>query len=377
MTFHFFALAAIGEGLSGGDRIFIELARRWSVWGHTIHIYTTSVGEKVISAQNLSHPQIQLHIIPLSFWPRLGFLVTYVVRIIAGVGLGFTLPPANFFYSCSDFWMDVLPALILKCRQPKNVWFAGWFQTAPHPFTARSSHPFLYWLSQFLIKPVISALADFVLVNNHSEIRQFPLKSIPVLGAVDTAKINSYLINHPAKIKPYSAVFQGRFHPQKGVLELVDIWSKVIKKIPRVKLAMIGDGELMPVVQAKIKKLNLEENIKLFGYVYDGPAKYRIFSQSQIVVHPSLYDSGGMAAAEAMAFGLSAVGFDLPAYQSYYPRGMIKVPLGDLSAFADAIIYLLTRSSARRQLGQTARKWVSASCSWDTRAREVLASVTA
>ena len=46
-----------------------------------------------------------------------------------------------------------------------------------------------------------------------------------------------------------------------------------------------------------------------------------------MVVHPAIFDSGGMAAAEAMAWGLPGVSFDLPALKTYYPQGMIKNPL--------------------------------------------------
>ena len=57
------------------------------------------------------------------------------------------------------------------------------------------------------------------------------------------------------KSKKYDAVFIGRFHPQKGVLELIDIWKRVVNKKPQAKLAMIGDGPLMKKVQLKIKKI--------------------------------------------------------------------------------------------------------------------------
>ncbi len=71
----------------------------------------------------------------------------------------------------------------------------------------------------------------------------------------------------------------------------------------------------MKEVKFKINELRLQNNIKLFGFVFDGPEKYRVFSQSKIVVHPSYFDSGGMAAAESMLFGMPCVGFDLPAYK--------------------------------------------------------------
>ena len=46
---------------------------------------------------------------------------------------------------------------------------------------------------------------------------------------------------------------------KKGVLEIVDIWQKVTKLIPKAQLAMIGDGQLEKELKYKIKKLNLQK----------------------------------------------------------------------------------------------------------------------
>lgn len=62
-----------------------------------------------------------------------------------------------------------------------------------------------------------------------------------------------------------------------------------------------------------------------------------------------------MASAEAMAFGLPCIGFNLKSDQSYYPHGMIKVKAGDLEAFADEIISLLTNRAHREKIGRENR----------------------
>ncbi|MCL5073871.1 MAG: glycosyltransferase [Actinobacteria bacterium] len=285
--------------------------------------------------------------------------------------------------------MDSLPALILKLRYPKITWVAAWYQTAPNPWTGFSEgdrekkyriSSFFYWLVQFFIKPFIAKYADLVLVNNEEEKKIFPKlvsenRVQVMLGAVDLELINQWQDKTKKLPKIYDAVFQGRFHPQKGVLELVDIWKLVVDKKPKAKLAMIGDGPLMSDVLSKIKKLGLEENIKLFGYVYDGPEKYAIFTQSKLVVHPAFFDSGGMAAAEAMAFGLPAVGFDLKSYESYYPEGMVEVKIGDLRGFANAVIRFLSDSVYVNKVGKEALAMIRRSWSWDVRTTDLLSRI--
>ncbi len=388
-----FALAALGKGLSGSDRIFIEFARRWSK-KYRINIYLWTEGRKMCQSQNLNDEKIAYRVSSMRPWKDLGFFANYIARIFEGIKLGLTLKIKNneniILYSASDFWMDSLPCFILKLRFSSVKWVATWYQTAPDPFVGFAEgerekkyrlSALLYWFSQLPIKPLISGFADFILVNNEDERRQFARQNKlgrvkVVLGAVDVQKINTWVSKNSKTPKIYDAVFQGRFHPQKGPVELIEIWRAVVNKKPDARLAMIGDGPLMEEVKLKIKNLGLENNIKLLGYVFDGDRKYRTFSQSKIVVHPAFYDSGGMASAEAMAFGLPCVGFNLKSYISYYPKGMVKVKIGDQNAFAKEILKLLLNSEYRKRVGGEAFEMINNYWSWDMRAREVLENVT-
>lgn len=390
--FHIFANAALGKGLSGSDRIFIEFSKRLSK-KFQVSIHVWSEGYKMCLRQNLKKGRnIYFQIINADILCNLGFIVCYISRIILGLKEAFKLQLSNqkytIIYSASEFWMDSLPALILKLRFSRITWVASWFQTAPNPFqgftqgnrkTTYKLSALCYWLMQLPIKPLIEKFADVVLVNNEIEKERFLTlnkngRAIVILGAVNLEEIEIWTRLHGGENLPkaYDAVFQGRFHPQKGVVELIEIWKLVTQSLPNARLVMIGDGPLMSDVKLKIKQLGLEDNVKLLGYVFDGPKKYKTFAQSKIVVHPSFFDSGGMAAAEAMAFSLPAVGFNLDSYKSYYPKGMIKVPVGDLEGFADKIIELVANEGELERIGAEAQKMVSENWSWDQRANQFL-----
>lgn len=379
---YIFALAAAGQGISGGDRIFIEFARRWGK-EIPVTIYVSEEGLQMCRRQNLDSP------VKLQVRSATG----YLARIIEGIKIGLTLKlensPETIIYSASEFWMDSLPAFLLKLRFPKIKWAAAWYQTAPNPFKGfvengigtRDRHrAFVYWLVQFPVKFLITKFADYVLVNNEDEKNQFPKlnikgNAIVVLGAVDLPRIRDFMSTNPKVGKVYDGVFQGRFHPQKGVLELIDIWRKVADERPDAKLVMIGDGPLMKNLKFKILNLKLEKNIILTGYLFDGEEKYRIFSQSRVVVHPAFFDSGGMASAEAMAFGLPCVGFDLKAYRYYYPEGMEKVKEGDIGAFANKILELLHDKKLYGKVSKEALSLIGDKWSWDFRSRQILRAV--
>ena len=381
-------MSTYGHGFSGGDRIFIAVFRRIGKV-YPVSVYLWEEGLTICRREKLEGVKYVLW--SAKFWPKFGFFINYFARIFLALyhslNLKLVNSPDTVIYSASEFWQDSFPAVILKIRYPKIVWVTAWYQTAPNPFKgftegARESiyrlKALLYWIVQFISKPLVQKFANKVVVNNEDEKKQFSEfnkenRVIVLLGAVDLEKIRKYdrqLAKNQRSV--YAAVFQGRFHPQKGVIELIEIWKKVVDEIPNAKLVMIGDGTLMENVKLKIKSLRLENNIKLFGYVFDGPKKYKIFLQSNIVVHPAFYDSGGMASAEAMAFGLPCVGFNLKAYQSYYPKGMIKVPIGNLDLFAKAIIYLLKDDKRRKEIGLDARKMIEENWSWDRRVENLL-----
>ena len=387
-----FALAAHGEGISGGDRIFIEFARNWSRDYH-VEIYVWEEGYQMCQRQVLNTLDINYQVSSMKPWKTLGFFINYLARIIEGIKIGLNLkienPSNTIIYSASEFWMDSLPSFILKIRYPKIRWVASWYQTAPLPWEGFAEgvreqkyylSTLIYWLVQLPIKPLISRFANLVLVNNEEERQVFPRlneqRIMVVLGAIDVKGIEKWKIKLGRQPKLYDAVFQGRFHPQKGVVELIDIWRLVVMQKKGVKLVMIGDGPLMKDVKLKIKNLKLENNIILKGFLFDGEEKYKIFSQSKLVVHPAFYDSGGMASAEAMAFGLPAVGFDLKSFKSYYPQGMIKVKIGDLNLFASQILELLNNEAQRKKIGNNALDMINKKWSWDKRAREVLNRLT-
>lgn len=389
--FRIFAIAALGRGLSGGDRIFIEFAKRLSKKNKVI-IYVWEEGYEMCKRQGLSVSQnLKFDLVQVNFWCKFGFLICYFARILAAITKAFFITLENnnttVIYSASEFWMDSLPAFILKLRFPKTRWVAAWFQTAPNPLIGFSEghrenvyrlSAFYHWFMQLPIKPFISNFADLILVNNELERKQFRKleklnKVMVVLGAVNTEQIKIWKSKHTRadSQNKYLAVFQGRFHPQKGVVELIDIWKLVTNKLPNAKLAMIGDGPLMKEVRTRINKLGLIDNIYLPGYIFDGDQKYKIFSQSKIVVHPAFFDSGGMASAEAMAFGIPCIGFDLKSYTSYYPRGMVKVRIGDLESFAKEIVDLQKNKNKREAIGREAQRMIQEKWSWDQRVKSL------
>lgn len=392
LEFHIIAMATYGRGLSGGDRIFIETFKRIGE-SFPVYIYAWEEGLAICKREGFKSAKYILW--SSRFWSRLGFFINYFARVVIASFNSLRIELDNssdiVIYSSSEFWQDTFPAAILKLRYPKTRWIATWYQTAPHPFKGfreggrvkllPNLRAFLYWFVQKPIKPLIQKYADFVFVTSEPDRSNFPTQNkkgevYVIKGGVDIEKAKRFINKFRKLPKIYDAVFQGRFHPQKGVVEMIETWKLVVEKKKNANLAMIGDGPLMEDVQSKIISEGLDKNVKLFGYVFDGPEKSKIFCQSKMVVHPSLYDSGGMAAAEAMVFGIPCIGFDLKSYKTYYPQGMIRVKKGNKKAFANAVLKFLSNERFRKSIGKEAQEMIYSRWSWNARAQDVVTLVT-
>lgn len=379
-----------GGGMSGGSRIYFEFLKNWK--GISKFFFGSSGTINRLKEESIENIQFiktddenNANLYAIS-----GILFHTLRRTKRGMKAVKNnldiIKKADYVYSVSDFYPDFLPAFYAKIKNKKIKWVAGYYLFAPNPFSRESPYKgrnrfrgFLYWLMQRPSYFIAKHWADFVFVTSEPDVKKFITKKrdrskiIIVQGGVDITESEKYLQSGnvvPIKDRKYDACFVGRFHYQKGVVELVDIWKKVTGKKKDAKLAMIGNGGLELEVKEKIKKYNLENSIDLLGF-RDGQEKYEIFKQSKIMLHPATYDSGGMAAAEGMAWGLPGVSFDLEALKTYYPKGMIKTETGNLDKFSENILELLSNKELYEEKSQEAHSLIMEVWDWKKRAENI------
>jgi len=148
--------------------------------------------------------------------------------------------------SSSDFLPDTVYAFYLKLLNKKK-WIAAYFLDAPKPWAKDNPYDidsrkrligFLFWITQRPAYWIIKRYADVVLVTSEPDVKKFinkkrnRAKIIVVRGGVDIKPSQEYLNSGavlPLKERNYDVWFLGRFHYQKGVLVLIDIWNLVCK----------------------------------------------------------------------------------------------------------------------------------------------------
>lgn len=126
----------------------------------------------------------------------------------------------------------------------------------------------------------------------------------------------------------------GRLSPEKGMADLVAAFAQVAT--PGARLAIGGDGPERRTLETMVRDLGLTGRVDLLGAV-TGPEP--VFGHARIAVVPSRSEAFGMAAVEALAFGLPVVATDCagPAEILGHGRWGRLVPLADPPALAAAI----------------------------------------
>lgn len=384
-NFIIIANAALGKGFSGSDRIFVELAKNLNS-AVKVTVCVWEEGFEMCKRQGLNDVNFERWY--LGRFKSLPFLINYFFRIISGIYYSLIFNPKNtkqedlYFYSASDFWQDFIPFLIFKIRFPKAQFIGSFYLAAPNPligfrkeyessFQIPKIKDILYFLQQYLPKLLLSRVCNYIFVTSDPDKERFIKQGFKkenlfsIMGGVNFSNYEGIPENTE---KIYEAVFYGRFHPQKGVLELLDIWKLLLKKIPEARLIMIGSGPLFLEVEKRIKENNLSNNIFLKGHMDDSEEKFKLFAQSKVVVHPAVYDSGGMASAEVMFLKIPGVSFDLEALKTYYPKGMLKTKCFDLEAFATNIYKLLTNKDFYSKEAAAAKECVLLNFDWNKKA---------
>lgn len=150
----------------------------------------------------------------------------------------------------------------------------------------------------------------------------------------------------------------GRLDYQKGFDRLINVWELVKKNSASEgwRLDIFGQGEWLDMLEEMIQSKGLSDSTKI-NVPTDEIAKE--YAGSSILAMTSHYEGFPMVMIEAMSAGLPVVTFDYKCG----PRDIISdgidgliVPDGDLNAFADTLLQLMTDSERRRKIGRAATK---------------------
>lgn len=160
----------------------------------------------------------------------------------------------------------------------------------------------------------------------------FPNQVFPAIG-IDLAPELEASSTHPKNMR---YLFVGRFHPLKGTHLLLEAFSRA--KIDGAQLTLVGGGVDEGRLRQLADQLGVSEQITWTGKLpREDLADY--YQDHDVLVVPSLYESGGLVALEAMAQGMPAIVLDVGGHSASVADGCgVKVsPTGDVDHVIDRL----------------------------------------
>lgn len=105
---------------------------------------------------------------------------------------------------------------------------------------------------------------------------------------------------------PRRLLFLSRVHPKKGLLNLVDAWSRLDRSGWRLQIAGPDDAGHLAEVMALARRLGVADDIQYLGVV-DGAAKAAVYRGADLFVLPTFSENFGVVVPEALAYGLPVI----------------------------------------------------------------------
>lgn len=351
-------LANAMNTLSGGDKRFIEICKRFKDMGHLVKVMLPKTGQKICRDENLD---VTFQVLPVYSSNILGPILSNLLRsVIASLLIIRNFRKFDVVYSTSDVLNDTLPAVLFRLIDKKVKWVAVTHYLIPKPCArgGRFLTNFIAFSTQKISVKIMGMYADLVITPTMFLKLQLASLGVPKIKIeVGSNGVNTKLIDGiHEKTKYYDACFVARLQPSKGIYDVIDVWELVCKKMKRAKLIMVGSGEktIVSELNHRIEQKSLGENVEIIGFRKSFDV-YHIMKQSKMFLYPDVENGWGIAAAEAMCSKCVVVAYDLPVYQEVFGEGAIYVPLKNISRFAEAVLNLLHNEELASELGKRSR----------------------
>ena len=151
----------------------------------------------------------------------------------------------------------------------------------------------------------------------------------------------------------------GRVACEKNIDFLVDVLVRIRLLVPEILFVIAGEGPMLPELQRRIERENLEEHILLVGYLDRETELQDCYAAADIFVFASRTETQGLVLLEAMAKGIPLVSTAVMGTRDVLveKEGCLIAP-DEAGAFAARVVRLLGDASLRRQLSRTGREYV-------------------
>lgn len=352
----------------GLGRYVCDLSRELAAQGHEVHVLTNSIGG---ADQDVTDRGVRLHRIDHPMPPK-----------PAG-----TIAPVLVFNLCLQRRSQALG--LAELGDPEVI-VSHDYLTAPagHRIAHRWGLPHIWTVHDCIdgkrfgkvktpddlavreIERWAARAADAVLVNSSALKREIATglgaqaKTEILPGGVDPARFTGF--QSDANLAAFRGclaapdeillTYVGRLDQEKGIDTLINAFAKALRAHGKMKLAIAGRGDLQPLIENHIRQLQLENSVRLLGYL-QGEVLKSVYRVSDIHLCPSRYEPFGLVALEAMAAGAPIIAGDTGGLADIVEDGKsgLRFRPEDVGALANSILSLAHDKTLRRRLAEGAQ----------------------
>jgi len=244
-------------------------------------------------------------------------------------------------------WMRGIPTIL---HEHANLTDTPWFQKIADKALAPATD---------IAIAVSKSTADFVVGA-----RQMPAERVkvvylgvpleeftPIRPAADVAAARSELGIQPQELAIGTVT---RLHESKGNAYLIEAAARVVSERPAARFFLVGEGPLLPDLQAQAARLGLGDRFVFGGFQRDVA---RTLSAFDLSVFPSLWEGTPITAFEALAMGKPIVATDADGLLDILTdtHDAMIGPRRDAGALAAKIVWAIDHPDHRARLGAAAR----------------------
>lgn len=160
-----------------------------------------------------------------------------------------------------------------------------------------------------------------------------------------------------------SLIYIGRLAELKGVEDLIDVIFEIKKEIPKIKLNIVGSGPKRKILENKVEKLNLKNNVIFHGYLSDED-KIELLKESQIYLSASKLEGFGIPLIEAMAAGCVPIVNDIYAHRFIFQGKEVGYLIKNKKEMIKRIFELLKDENKRSFFAKNGRILVEEKWTW-------------
>lgn len=343
----------------GGGIATAQLAEELST-RHQVHVLTTCYGDldrvqlingvtvvrvPVIGRRSLPTASLLslLSFVPMAVWQGVGLCRKNHFDVI---NAQFALPSG------------LVGVILAKCfGLPFVLSFIGGDVYDP----SKGTSPHRYWIFRWLIRYLAGAATKRTAISRDTKMRveqlhgvTQPISVIPIgLKVKKFSPSSREALGLP--VGSPIAISVGRLIPRKGFEALIRAWKDIKEGL----LVIIGDGPLKDELANLVRQLNLQERVKLLGFVSEDQ-KQRFLRAADVYVSAASHEGFGIVFLEAMEVGLPIVAINNGGHTDFLTddRNAVLVPPDNDAIFVSVLRQILADENLRHRLGENNKKEV-------------------